>query len=207
MKEKGNQVKTWWIYKGLYRITPPTIKWKSLFTYCFWKYILYNWPCSPTDTPVFSLGSQAVQSLHGNMIAAVHTLNQCRRRRWRQSSSLPLSAPGRSVPCQQELNNRFVWDQFSGLSHFLMSPAAVSSLIKHAMSRCHSLNKSLCTLSSSTDKQILEAPGEKSPWRRKEEGWHKTGGQRGGCGRPLLPQHCSDSMKPSFSWPTGSTSA
>lgn len=33
LKEKGKQVKTWWIYKGLYSITPSTIKWKSLFTY------------------------------------------------------------------------------------------------------------------------------------------------------------------------------
>lgn len=32
-KKRGREVKTWWIYKGLYRITPSTTKWKSLFTY------------------------------------------------------------------------------------------------------------------------------------------------------------------------------
>lgn len=46
----------------------------------------------------------------------------------------------------------------------------------------------------------------KVPAGRQQEG---GGGGRGSgiLAPPLFPQHCSDSMKPSFSWPTGSTSA
>lgn len=47
----------------------------------------------------------------------------------------------------------------------------------------------------------------KVPAGRQREG---GGGGRGSgipAPPPLFPQHCSDSMKPSFSWPTGSTSA
>lgn len=71
----------------------------------------------------------------------------------------------------------------------------------------------------------LKIPGEKVPVEREEEEGRREGrvpglsecGGGGGSGEgggvagetadPLLPQHCSDSMKPSFSWPTGSTSA
>lgn len=87
----------------------------------------------------------------------------------------PLSVPNRSVPFLQELNNASVWDQFSGFSHFPTLLAAVSSLIWHSMGRYGSLNESLCTLSSSNYKQILEVPGEKSLWSRREEGWHRRG--------------------------------
>ena len=73
--------------------------------------------------------------------------------------------------------------------------------------RYDSLNESLCTPSSFDYRQIPEVPGEKSLWSRREEGWHRKEGGLQGCGHPLLPQHCSDSMKPSFSCPTGTTSA
>lgn len=72
----------------------------------------------------------------------------------------------------------------------------------------------------------LKIPGEKVPVEREAKegrreggvpGLSECGGGGGSGGRggavagetadPLLPQHCSDSMKPSFSWPTGSTSA
>lgn len=71
------------------------------------------------------------------------------------------------------------------------------------------------------DQDFVARSSQKGPtsvwtWRRadpKGPRWEAAGGRRrwtrvGDTGAPpLFPQHCSDSMKPSFSWPTGSTSA
>lgn len=78
-------------------------------------------PAPPSDSP--SLGSQAVQSLDGNAIAAVQTLNQTESM---TSKLFPPLCPRQvsSLPTGAEQ-----WDQFSGFSHFLMPLAAVSSLI------------------------------------------------------------------------------
>lgn len=64
---RERQVETWWIYKGLYSIAPPTIQWKSLFTYCFWKYRFYN--------PAPSHTHNSIQSRQSNF-------NQCWVRVW-----------------------------------------------------------------------------------------------------------------------------
>lgn len=78
-------------------------------------------PAPPSDTP--SLGSQAVQSLDGNVIAAEQTLNQTESM---TSKLFPPSVPGRSAPGQRELSSGI---SFQGFLTFLMPLAAVSSLI------------------------------------------------------------------------------
>lgn len=54
LEGKRKEVKTWWIYKGLYCITPPTMKWKSLFTYLFLKIYIVYFTLLPPHTPSIS---------------------------------------------------------------------------------------------------------------------------------------------------------
>lgn len=116
----------------------------------------------------------------------------------------------------------FVWDRFFFLFQgFLTSPcpppkmaAAASSFIINGPVR-RSVT-SLCASGQSADPGGFL--GEESPRVEQEGGGmaQEGGRQKGGGGVGVAAaaavggpdaQHCSDSMKPSFSWPTGSTSA